>query len=144
MTIVPNLLITGILCIVVSLAVVAWAAALVQRSRGGLVLILLSVAMLLVGGGFAPPLMGLLAGVAGIESTHHRPGGALIFQLSFSESSPTMAMGLRICVGRRTVVGSWLTRPRLLLRGEQSRFLRHEFLLHRLGPSLDYLDGDCL
>jgi hypothetical protein len=66
MTIVPNLLITGILCIGVSLAVVVWAAALVQRNKGGLVLIFLSVAMLLVGGGFAPPLVGLLAGVAGI------------------------------------------------------------------------------
>ena len=51
MTIVPNLLITGILCILVSLAVVVWAAALVQRRKGGLVLCLLSLAMLLVGGG---------------------------------------------------------------------------------------------
>ena len=65
MTIIPNLLITGVLCIVVSLAVAVWAAALVQRKRGGLVLILLSVAMLLVGGGFGPPLIGILAGVAG-------------------------------------------------------------------------------
>jgi len=65
MTIIPNLLITGVLCIVVSLAIIVWAAALVQRKRGGLVLILLSVAMLLVGGGFGPPLIGILAGVAG-------------------------------------------------------------------------------
>jgi len=65
MTIVPNLLITGVLCIVVSLAVVVWAAAFVRRKKGGLVLILLSVVMLLVGGGFGPPLIGILAGVAG-------------------------------------------------------------------------------
>ncbi len=65
MTIIPNLLITGALCIIVSLAVVIWAVALVQRKRGGGVLILLSVAMLLVGGGFAPPLIGMLAGIAG-------------------------------------------------------------------------------
>jgi hypothetical protein len=65
MTIVPNLLITGIVTIVLSLAVIVWAAAFVQRKRGGRILILLSVGMLLVGGGFAPPLVGVLAGWAG-------------------------------------------------------------------------------
>ena len=65
MTIVPNLLVTGILTIVVSLAVMVWAAAFVQRKHGGRILILLSVGMLLVGGGFAPPLVGILAGWAG-------------------------------------------------------------------------------
>ena len=65
MTIVPNLLITGILSIIVSLAVIVWAAAFVQRRRGGVVLVFLSIAMLLVGGGFGPPLIGILAGIAG-------------------------------------------------------------------------------
>lgn len=65
MTIVPNLLVTGVLTILVSLAVLVWAAAFVQRKNGGRVLILLSVGMLLVGGGFGPPITGILAGVAG-------------------------------------------------------------------------------
>jgi hypothetical protein len=65
MTIVPNLLVTGILTIIVSLAVVSWAAAFVQRKNGGRILLLLSVIMLLVGGGFGPPSIGILAGVAG-------------------------------------------------------------------------------
>jgi hypothetical protein len=65
MTIVPNLLVTGILTIVVSLAVIAWSALFVQRKNGGRVLIVLSIVMLLVGGGFGPPTIGLLAGVAG-------------------------------------------------------------------------------
>jgi len=65
MTVVPNLLITGILCIVVSLAIIIWAVAYVQRRKGGVVLVFLSIAMLLVGGGFGPPLIGILAGVAG-------------------------------------------------------------------------------
>lgn len=65
MTIVPNLLITGGLAIIVSLATVAWAAAFVQRKHGGAVLILLSIAMLLVGGGFGSPIIGTLAGIAG-------------------------------------------------------------------------------
>jgi hypothetical protein len=66
MTLIPNLLITGLLCIVVSLSVVAWAGVLVRKKKGGLVLIFLSVAMLITGGGFGPPLIGILAGVAGI------------------------------------------------------------------------------
>jgi hypothetical protein len=65
MTIIPNLLITGILNIIVSLAVIVWAVAFVQRRKGGVVLVFLSIAMLLVGGGFGPPLIGILAGVAG-------------------------------------------------------------------------------
>jgi hypothetical protein len=64
MTLVPNLLITGILTIVVSLAVVVQAG-LVRDRKGGRRLLLLSVAMLLVGGGFGPPILGMLAGVAG-------------------------------------------------------------------------------
>jgi hypothetical protein len=64
MTIIPNLLVTGILTIFVSLAVVVWAA-LVRNKNSGRILILLSVIMLLVGGGFGPPIIGILAGVAG-------------------------------------------------------------------------------
>ncbi|HEX6386096.1 MAG TPA: hypothetical protein VF177_15605 [Anaerolineae bacterium] len=65
MTIVPNLLATGILTLSFSLAVLVWAALFVQRKNGGRILIALSVAMLLVGGGFGPPIIGILAGVAG-------------------------------------------------------------------------------
>jgi hypothetical protein len=65
MSIVPNLLITGVLAIVVSLATITWAVAFVQRKHGGAVLILLSIAMLLVGGGFGSPIIGILAGIAG-------------------------------------------------------------------------------
>jgi hypothetical protein len=65
MTLIPNFLITGILAILVSLVVMAWAAMFVQRKNGGLTLILLSILMLLVGGGFIPPLFGVIAGVIG-------------------------------------------------------------------------------
>ena len=64
MTIVPNLLVTGLLTIFVSLAVVVWAA-FVRNRNGGRILLFLSVVMLLVGGGFGPPIIGILAGVAG-------------------------------------------------------------------------------
>jgi hypothetical protein len=65
-TIVPNLLVTGILTIIVSLIAIIWAAAFVRRKNGGRILIFLSVIMLLVGGGVGPPIMGILAGVAGL------------------------------------------------------------------------------
>lgn len=64
MTIVPNLLATGILAILLSLIFLVWATMFVQRKNGGLVLILLSVGMLLVGGGFGPPILGVMVGVA--------------------------------------------------------------------------------
>jgi hypothetical protein len=66
MTIVPNLLVTGVLTIIVSLTIIVWSAAFVQRKNGGWVLIVLSIVMLLVGGGFGPPIIGILAGVAGL------------------------------------------------------------------------------
>ena len=49
----------------VGLAVVAWAAVSVQRKHGGLVLILLSIGMIPVGGGFVPAFAGIIAGIAG-------------------------------------------------------------------------------
>ena len=62
MTIVPNLLVTGILAILLSLIFIAWMTMFVQRKNGGLVLILLSIIMLLLGAGFGPPLMGIIIG----------------------------------------------------------------------------------
>ena len=64
MTVVPNLRLTGILTILVSLAVIVTASRLRDR-RGGRALLLLSTLMMLVGGGFGPPVLGILAGVAG-------------------------------------------------------------------------------
>jgi hypothetical protein len=66
MTLIQSFLITGIFALLVSMVVMAWAAAMfVQRKNGGLTLILLSILMLLVGGGFIPPLFGVIAGVIG-------------------------------------------------------------------------------
>ena len=74
MTVVPNLLVTGILAIIVSLVLLVWSAAFVGRRHGGPVLVLLSVVLLLVGGGFGPPLLGTIIGVAatGMNSPHSR------------------------------------------------------------------------
>jgi hypothetical protein len=65
MTIIPNLLVTGILAILFSLIFIAWASLFVQRKYGGLVLIPLALVMLLVGGGLFPPVLGIMIGVLG-------------------------------------------------------------------------------
>jgi hypothetical protein len=77
MTIIPSFLVTGILTIIFGLIVAVWAAKFVHRKNGGLVLILLSIIMLLVGGGLFPPVFGVAAGIIGTriksssESTKH-------------------------------------------------------------------------
>jgi hypothetical protein len=67
MTVIPNFLLTGILAVVIGLLVLVWSAAFVGRKNGGVVLILLSVALLLFGGGLFPPLIGIVGGVAGLK-----------------------------------------------------------------------------
>jgi hypothetical protein len=65
MTVVPDFLITGILAIIFGLITVVWSAFFVQRRHGGLVLVLLSIPLLLLGGGIFPPLIGIIAGALG-------------------------------------------------------------------------------
>ncbi len=67
MTIVPNLLVTGILAILISLILLVWATLFVQRKNGGLIMMLLSIAMLLVGGGIFPPILGIIIGTIGTK-----------------------------------------------------------------------------
>ena len=52
---------------IIALALAIWSVAFVHRRGGGLVLILLSVALLLVGGGFGPSLIGLILGIAALR-----------------------------------------------------------------------------
>jgi len=65
MTVIPSFLVTGILATVLGLITMIWAAAFIHRKHGGIVLILLSIALLLVGGGLFPPVIGIIAGVVG-------------------------------------------------------------------------------
>jgi hypothetical protein len=65
LTLIPNFLITGIAALLLSLLAVVWAGFFIHRKRGGLVHILLSGAMLLVGAGFVPLFLGLIAGGVG-------------------------------------------------------------------------------
>jgi hypothetical protein len=78
-TILPNLLITGALAILFSLALLMWAILFIQRKNGGLVMILLSIAMLLAGGGIFPPVFGVLIGA--VATRIHAPVSSKVHQL---------------------------------------------------------------
>ncbi|MCJ7635114.1 hypothetical protein MUP77_22325 [Candidatus Bathyarchaeota archaeon] len=63
MTIIPNLLVTGILTIIVGVLLAVWSAKFISTKYGGLGIILLTIVLLLVGGGLMPALFGIAAGV---------------------------------------------------------------------------------
>lgn len=63
----PNYFVSGILTVIIAVALCIWSIAFVQRRGGGLVLILLSMLLLLTGGGLGPPLIGVILGVAAIR-----------------------------------------------------------------------------
>jgi len=67
MSILPNFLVTGIITVLLGLAIMAWSALFLQRKHGGALLILLSMAFLLLGGGFFPPIIGIVGGLAGTQ-----------------------------------------------------------------------------
>jgi hypothetical protein len=70
MSIVPNLLVSGILTVFFSLTLLAWSATALRKPYGGAGLIMLSAVLLLVGGGLGPPLMLFVAGLAATRILH--------------------------------------------------------------------------
>ncbi len=60
-TVVPSFLLTGILAVIFGILVVVWAGAFVQRRLGASILLVLTVTLFLVGGGFAPIILSILA-----------------------------------------------------------------------------------
>lgn len=83
MTVLPDLRSTGVLAIVVGLSVAIWSVRLPAGQGAGIVLIGLSVLLLLFGGGFAPPLMGVALGLAAlrIDAPARRPPPAVLRRL---------------------------------------------------------------
>jgi hypothetical protein len=65
MTLIPNIAATGFVAILVGLSIMVWSLGFVHRARGGMILIPLLVLLLLVGGGFVPPFIGVVAAIAG-------------------------------------------------------------------------------
>jgi hypothetical protein len=78
-TVIPNLLVSGVLAVTVALAFGIWAVVFIERPHGGLVLGGLSVLLLLVGGGFGPPMIGIILGVTAtrIGAASRRPPGTI-------------------------------------------------------------------
>ena len=68
MTLVPNFYYSGVITIIIGLIIIGWSATRLRRRRGPLSLALLSIVLLLVGGGFLPPLLGLIAAGAGTRA----------------------------------------------------------------------------
>ena len=62
-TVIPSFMVAGILTIIMACLLIAWAGTCLERKEGGLLLILLSLAMLSVGGGVVPPSFGMVVGV---------------------------------------------------------------------------------
>ena len=57
LTVLPTFLLSGVLTVIIALALSVWSVLFVQRRGGGLVLILLSLILLLVGGGLGRHLL---------------------------------------------------------------------------------------
>lgn len=78
MSLVPDLLVSGVLSVLIALALGVVAVLHPRRRRSGPLLVGLSVSLLLVGGGFGPPLLGVLAGLLATRvhapTPDHDPG----------------------------------------------------------------------
>jgi len=73
MTLIPDLRVAGVVTILSSLALGWWVVQARVHRRDGWVLLGLSVLLLLVGGGFGPPLLGLLLSIALLRAASARP-----------------------------------------------------------------------
>jgi hypothetical protein len=64
LTIVPDFAVTGALAMILGSIIIIWSLFFIKRRYGGQMLILLSLPLLLFGGGLFPPLIGTIAGLA--------------------------------------------------------------------------------
>jgi hypothetical protein len=62
LTVIPSFLFSGIAAMIVGVVIILWASIYIERRSGALVLFLLGVVSFLVGGGFAPIFLTILAG----------------------------------------------------------------------------------
>lgn len=72
-TVLPTALSAGVVTLVAAGSVLAWSVFGLRRRHGGSVLSLLSVGMLLAGGGVGPPVLGMLAGAVGRWGVGRQP-----------------------------------------------------------------------
>jgi protein-S-isoprenylcysteine O-methyltransferase Ste14 len=67
MTLIPNLLVTGIAAVFAGLVILVWGVAFAGRRHSGWILAALSILLLLVGGGFVPVFFGVMAAIASLS-----------------------------------------------------------------------------
>jgi len=66
MTLLPSMLLAGILTILVSILVIAWSLGFMRTKIASPILFLLSIVLLLTGGGYAPPVLGVLTALCAL------------------------------------------------------------------------------
>ncbi|WP_152031839.1 hypothetical protein [Longilinea arvoryzae] len=71
LTLLPTFLVTGIAALILGLVILVWSAAFLRRKSGSWILMGLCGALLVCGGGFFPPLIGLVGGLCGLAI--HKP-----------------------------------------------------------------------
>lgn len=64
LTIIPNMLVSGILSLLLGILVVIWAYAYIGKKNGAIIFLFLSIALFFVGGGFAPIFLTILSFIA--------------------------------------------------------------------------------
>jgi hypothetical protein len=74
MSILPNFLFTGLLAMLLSLILIVWAGWFIQSRYGGWAQMALSVLLLLFGGGFFPPVIAFIGGIAATQINHPLSG----------------------------------------------------------------------
>jgi hypothetical protein len=62
LTLIPNLRLSGIATIFVALVFLGWVTVFIQSKHGGRTTLFLSIVLLLIGGGFGPPILGIISG----------------------------------------------------------------------------------
>ena len=67
MTLLSDMRLTGILTLIFSSLLILWSVLYLRKRFAGLVQLLLTILMLLVGGGFGPPMLGILGSIAGMS-----------------------------------------------------------------------------
>jgi hypothetical protein len=77
LTIIPDVMLAGILTVVVAIAFGIWSVSVLGRDRRGVGLILLSALLLVVGGGFGPPLVGMILGIGAMRGAESRAPGRI-------------------------------------------------------------------
>lgn len=84
LTVIPDLLVSGLVTVMAAVALGAWVTLCPARRYSGLVVLGLSLLLLLVGGGFGPPLLGFVVGLLAmrIGSTTSRTVGAVTRSVS--------------------------------------------------------------